>query len=83
LSVPAGPQGIESSDRVKTLLSGNSRTHGHAAESSAVPKDPDSARFPGVSGTRSSDPSPEHTASGRSFPMARDWVGPSGVLADG
>jgi polyhydroxybutyrate depolymerase len=56
LSDPAGPQGIASSDRVRQLFSGNSRTHGQAAESPAVPTDPNAARFAGVSGTRSSDP---------------------------
>jgi hypothetical protein len=73
LSVPAGPRGIASSDLVRQLFSGKSRTHGQAAESSAVPADPDAARLSGVSGTRSSDPSPECTASGRAVPIVRDW----------
>jgi hypothetical protein len=73
LSVPAGPHGIASSDLVRQLFSGKSRTHGHAAESSAVPADPNAARLSGVSGTRSSDPSPECTVSGRAVPMVRDW----------
>ena len=72
LSVPAGPHGMASSDRVRQLFSGNSRTAGHAAESSAVPTDPNAARFPGVSGVRSSDPSIEFTASGRDRPTVRD-----------
>ena len=66
---------MASSDRVRQLFSGNSRTAGHAAESSAVPTDPNAARFSGVSGTRSSDPSAECTASGRDRPVTRDCPG--------
>ncbi len=71
MSVPAAPQGMASSDRVRQLFSGNRRTAGHAAEPSAVPADPNAARLPGVSGTRSSDPSAECTASGRDRPVTR------------
>lgn len=75
LSVPAAPHGMASSDRVSTLFRGNSRTAGQAAESSAVPADPNAARFAGVSGTRSSDPSAECTDSGRDRPVTRDCPG--------
>ena len=66
---------MASSNRVRTLLSGNSRTAGQAAESSAVPTDPNAARFAGVSGTRSRDPSAECTASGRDRPVTRHCPG--------
>ena len=66
---------MASSNRVSTLFSGNSRTAGQAAESSAVPTDPNAARFAGVSGTRSSDPSAECTDSGRDRPVTRHCPG--------
>ena len=71
LSVPAA-YGMPSSDLVKQLFSGNSRTDGHAAESSAVPTDPNAARFAAVSGTLASDPSIECAASGLARPIVRN-----------
>ena len=56
---------------MRQLLIGYSRTDGHADESSAVPTDPNTARFSGVSGTRSTDPSAEQAVSGCSFPIVR------------
>ena len=64
---------MASSDLVKQLFSGYSRTDGHAAESSAVPTDPNAARFAGVSGTLVTDPSAECAASGLDRPIVRDW----------
>jgi len=68
---PAAPRGMAGRDRVKRSFRGNSRAHGRAAESPAVPADPNAARFAGVSGARSSDPSNELATRGRAVPMVR------------
>jgi hypothetical protein len=45
--------------RVEAAVIRSSRSCGNGEESSAVPADPNAARFAGVSGTRISDPSIE------------------------
>ena len=57
LSPPDGPVTTASMPRVEASVTGRSRSCGYGAESSAVPADPNSARFAGVSGIRVTDPS--------------------------
>ena len=56
---PAGPVVTPEAARVDAAEIRSSRSCGNGDESSAVPADPDAARFAGVSGTRISDPSIE------------------------
>ena len=49
--------------RVEATEQRSSRSCGYGADPSAVPADPNASRFSGVSGTRTSEPSIEHTSS--------------------
>ena len=57
LSPPDGPVTTASMPRVEASVTGRSRSCGYGAESSAVPADPNAARFAGVSAIRVTDPS--------------------------